>query len=294
MRRQKEVKTGPVRGKRVGLKSAVGLGLAFSMVSAAGAAGASHYFRVRGGGEGRAVVACNGGVSQLSHVLDENASIFPGDPETTIDYQSFFYQDDDGNDVFSYRIEALGVATHTGTHFDAPGHFIEGGRTVDQMDASEFIWPAYIIDVRERMEDDGPNFQLTKQDIKEYEWENGKIKKGSMVIIRTGLAEAFGTGTLDGGDGYFAEAPGFSGDAVQWLVDRRDAGGIGSDSFGPDATEDEDFNATYTILANDRVAMPGLTNLDSMNVKGDVIIASPVRLENGSGYQVNPIACHGS
>ncbi len=280
MKRQDEAKTGSARGKRIGLKSAVGLGLAFSMVSAAGAAGASHYFRVRGGGQGRAVVACNGGVSQLSHVLNEDASIFPGDPETTIEL--FATIADDG-----YLVEDLSLATHTGTHFDAPGHFIEGGRTVDQMDASEFIWPGYIIDVRDRMEEEGPNFQLTKQDIKEYEWENGKIKKGSMVIIRTGLDEAYGT------EGYFADAPGFSGDAVQWLVDRRNVGGIGSDTFGPDATEDEDFLATYTILLNDRVAMPGLTNLDSMNVKGDVIIASPIRLENGSGYQVNPIACHG-
>ncbi len=267
-------------GKRIGLRSAIGLGLVFSIVSAAGAAGASYAFRVRGGGEGRAVVACNGGVSQLSHVLNEEAPIFPGDPETTIEI--FATIENDG-----YLVEDLSLATHTGTHFDAPGHFIEGGRTVDELDASEFIWPAYIIDVRERMEDEGPNFQLTKQDIKEYEWENGRIKRGSMVIIRTGLAEAYGT------EGYFAEAPGFSGDAVQWLVDRRRIDGIGSDNFGPDATEDEDFLATYTILLNDRFALPGLTNLDSMNIKGDVIIASPIRLENGSGYQVNPIACHG-
>ncbi len=54
-----------------------------------------------------------------------------------------------------------------------------------------------------------------------------------MVIIQTGLETAFGT------DGYSADAPGFSADAVQWLVDRRRIGGIGSDSYGPDATSDE-------------------------------------------------------
>ena len=265
-------------GRKVGLRSAVGLGLVFAMVSAAGAAGATYAFRVRGGGEGRAVLACNGGVSSLSHVLNADAPIFPGDPETSIEI--FANIADDG-----YLVEALSLATHTGTHFDAPGHFIEGGRTVDELDASEFIWPAYIIDVRERMEEEGANFQLTKNDIKDYEDENGRIRRGSMVIIRTGLAEVYGT------EAYFGDAPGFSGAAVQWLVDRRDVGGIGSDNFGPDATSDELFDATYTILLNDRIAMPGLTNLDSMNIKGDVIIASPVRLEDGSGYQVNPIAC---
>ncbi len=268
----------PRSTRKVGLRSAVGLGLVFAMVSAAGAAGATYAFRVRGGGEGRATLACGGGVSSLAHDLNVAAPIFPGDPETSVEI--FANIADDG-----YLVEALSLATHTGTHLDAPGHFIEGGRTVDQLDSSEFIWPAYIIDVRDRMEEEGPNFQLSKNDIKRYERENGKIKKGSMVIIRTGLAEAYGT------DAYFADAPGFSGSAVQWLVDRRDVGGVGSDNFGPDATSDELFDATYTILLNDRVALPGLTNLDSMNIKGDVIIAAPVPLEDGSAYQVNPIAC---
>lgn len=266
--------------RRVALRSTMGVALAFVVATSAGAAGATYHFRVRGGGPGHAALACNGGVSQLSHVLNEDASIFPGDPETSIDI--FANLPDHG-----YLVEDLSVATHTGTHLDAPGHFIDGGRTVDELDAEELVWPAYIIDVRDRMEAEGPNFQLTKKDIRAYERENGRIRKNSMVIIRTGLAESFGT------EGYFAEAPGFSGAAVQWLVDGRKIGGIGSDSFGPDATEDELYDATYTILANDKVALPGLTNLDTMNIRGDVIIAPPVRLEDGSGFLVNPIACHG-
>lgn len=272
--------SGTKRSKLRRARPALGVALAFVVATSAGAAGAAYHYRVKGGGPGHARLACNGGVSQLSHVLNENASIFPGDPETSIEI--FANVADDG-----YLVEDLSVATHTGTHLDAPGHFIEGGRTVDQLDATELIWPAYIIDVRDRMEAEGADFQLTKADIKAYEDENGRIKKGSMVIIRTGLAEAFGT------DGYFAESPGFSGASVQWLVDKRKVGGIGSDNFGPDATSDELYDATYTILANDKVALPGLTNLDSMNVTGDIIMAAPIRLENGSGFQVNPIACHG-
>lgn len=266
--------------RRIGLRSAVGLGLVFALVSAAGAAGATYGFRVRGGGRGYAAVSCNGGVSQLSHVINEDAPIFDGDPLTTIEIAATIEHE-------FYLVEAVDMATHTGTHFDAPAHFIEGGRSVDELDASEFIWPAYIIDVRDRMATEGPNFQLTPQDIRRYERRNGRIRWGSMVIIRTGLAEAYGT------EAYFGDSPGFSGDTVQWLVDHRRIDGIGSDNFGPDATNDLEYDATYTILLNDRFAMPGLTNLDSMNVRGDVIIASPIRLEDGSGYQVNPIACHG-
>lgn len=225
----------------------------------------------------------------MAHVLDENNSIFPGDPETVIERLDFFYQDDDGNDVFSYRIEDLSHATHTGTHLDAPSHFIEeGARSIDELDATEFVWPAYVIDVRDRMtgtEADG--FQLSVDDIKDYERHNGRIERGALVIIHTGIGESFGT------DGYFADAPGFSADAVQWMIDRRRIDAIGSDTFGPDASSDEDFGATYTILANDGVALPGLTNLESMNTRSDIVIAPPVRLLDGSAFQVNPLACHG-
>ena len=263
--------------------------LALTILGTAGAVGTSQAFRARSHGPGRAELICRGGMSSLAHVLDENAPIFPGDPETSIDREDFFYQDDQGNDVFSYRIEDISLGTHTGTHLDAPSHFIEeGARSIDELDATEFVWPAYVIDVRDRMtgtEADG--FALTIDDIKQYQRDNGRIQKGSLVIIRTGLGEAYGT------EAYFDDAPGFSADAVQWMVDEREIKAIGSDTFGPDATSDEDYSATYTILANDGVAIPGLANLDSVSTRGDIVIAPPVRLLDGSAYQVNPLACHG-
>ncbi len=278
-------------------RKVVAAALTIAIVGSAGAVGATMAFKVKSNGPGKAELSCSGGISSLAHVLNEQSSYFPGDPETVInrlkydlDYNEYDESEPPLGDNFSYRIEELTTATHTGTHLDAPAHFIESGaRSVDQLEASEMVWPAYIIDVRDSMtgtEEDG--FQLGIDDIKAYEKKNGKIQRGSLVIIQTGLAEAFGT------DGYFADAPGFSGEAVQWMIDARKIEAIGSDSFGPDATSDPDFSATYTILANDGVAIPGLTNLDSMTVRGDIVIAAPVPLENGSAFQVNPLACHGS
>ncbi|MEZ5249451.1 MAG: hypothetical protein R2713_09660 [Ilumatobacteraceae bacterium] len=76
------------------------------------------------------------------------------------------------------------------------------------------------------------------------------------------------------------------------MVDQRRIGGVGSDTYGPDATSDVDFAATYTILANDRVAMPDIANVDSLNRNGDIIIASAVPLVDGSALMVDPLACH--
>ncbi len=92
-------------------------------------------------------------VSSLSHVLDEDASIFEGDPETHITV--FDYRADP---ALGFMIEEVTVSSHTGTHLDAPGHFIDGGRLIDDLTPDELIMPAYVIDVRDRMaaeDDDG-------------------------------------------------------------------------------------------------------------------------------------------
>jgi kynurenine formamidase len=264
-------------------KTAKTLATALGLVAVATTAGvaASNGFRVSGGAGSGAKLECPGGMARLGHIFDQNASIFPGDPSPTITIVATI-------PVLGFLVEEVKTGTHTGTHLDSPGHFITGGRTVDQLAAEEFVWPAYVIDVRARMAttaDDG--FQLSIADIKAYEKQNGKIKNGSMVIIRTGFDQFFRT------PAFLDAAPGFSGAAVQWMVDQRKIGGIGSDTFGPDATSDTAFDATYTILNNNKVALPALNNLQALQVKGDIIMAPTVALRAGSGYQTDPIACLG-
>ncbi len=275
--------TNSTRTLRMNAKTAVVASLAVGVVALLSVAGvaASNAFKLSGGDNGGAKLECPRGLARLGHPFDQNASVFPGDPAPHISLAATI--EDNG-----FLVEEVTTGTHTGTHLDAPGHFIAGGRTVDQLAGSELVWPVYVIDVRQRMaatEDDG--FQLSVADIRAYEKQNGKIKNGSMVVIRTGFDAFFGT------PAFLNPAPGFSGAAVQWLVEQRNVGGIGSDTFGPDATSDTDFAATYTILNNNRVALPGLNNLEALQVKGDILMAPTVALRNGSGYQTDPLACLG-
>ena len=260
------------------------MGIAVAVIGVAGVAGAGVGIKITGGGKGddRAQLSCPGGMSRLAHPWGYGMSIFEGDPETTVSIVNTIEPD-------GYLLEQVSTGVHTGTHLDAPGHFVNGGRTVDQLQAREFVWPAYVIDVRSRMTgSDADGFQLTVDDIRAVERSQGKIPKGAMVIIQTGFDQKFGT------DEYVTGAtPGFAGATVQWMVDARRIGGIGSDTLGPDATSDELFDATYTILANDRVALPDIDNLDSLNPVGDIIIAPAVPLQGGSGFMVEPLACHG-
>jgi kynurenine formamidase len=264
---------------KTGTAVTMALGLVAALAVTGVAAGNS--FKITGGGSSGAKLECPRGIARLGHVFDENASVFPGDPSPHITLAATI-------EANGFKVEEVTTGTHTGTHLDAPGHFIAGGRTVDQLAGTELVWPLYVIDVRQRMAaaaDDG--FQLSVADIRAYEKQNGKIKNGSMVVIRTGFDAFFGT------PAFLDAAPGFSGAAVQWMVDQRNIGGIGSDTFGPDATSDADFSATFTILNNNRVALPGLNNLESLQVKGDIIMAPTVALRNGSGYQTDPLGCLG-
>lgn len=278
----------PVKSNRWSSRGLTTLMTVVALIAMAGVAGAGVGIKIKAKG---AELKCDGGMSHLSHVLDENASVFPGDPAPHIEV--IFDVANDG-----FLLEEITTGTHTGTHLDAPGHFVEGARTVDELEPHEFVWPAYVIDVRDRIAAEGGDFQLSAADIQAYEDEHSEIKKGSMVVIQTGWDAKFGVDGVDEEgntvDDYVDDiAPGFSGAAVQWMFDERHIAGVGSDTLGPDAYTDEFFDATYVALLNDGVALPGLNNLDSLAVRGDLIMAPAVRLGDGSGYQVSALGCLG-
>ncbi|MGI9646822.1 MAG: cyclase family protein [Ilumatobacteraceae bacterium] len=260
--------------------------------------------KTTGAGSGKAVVNCPGGMSRLGHEFNEEMSVFPFDPAVHV------------SDVYTvaddfFKVEAISFGPHAGTHLDVPNHFIEDGRSIEELAAEEFVWPVYKIDVRGQSFTD--NF-VEVADIEAYEAEHGKIKKGSLVVLQTGAEQFWGLdgpgdarGTTPGQDKdgnpvvladntddlFDFENAGFSGPAVQWMFDKRNIDGVGSDAYGPDAAGDEFFDATYTTLLNDGVALVAIANLDSVSVRKDVIIASGVALSDGSGFSTDPIACHG-
>lgn len=269
----------PAPSRRRKIPLFVAVVVAASLAGFGLAAASGNGFFVNNGKGSDASIRCPGGIYRLSHTLTDSIPVFPGDPQPVI--EEVFTVEQDG-----FLVETIVNGTHAGTHIDAPVHFIEGARGIDDIHGDELVWPSYVIDVRDRAATD-PDFQLTWEDIRAYEKMHGWIPTGAMVIIQTGFEDLWETPDA------FANgiAPGFSGDAVQRMFDERNIGGTGSDYFGPDATNDPLFDATYVTLLNDGVVLTNLNNLDSLVVKGDIIMAGAVRLENGSGFQVDPLAC---
>jgi kynurenine formamidase len=220
------------------------------------------------------------GYARLGHVLDENAPLFPGDPP----FSSTIFNTIDAD---GYKLELISMGTHTGTHVSAPCHFITGAKCIDELPASAFVLTSYVLDVRARIAADPAHadFKLTVQDIKKFEASIGKkIPNHAVVIIYTGFQERWGDPS------YFDNAPGFSTAAVEWMVAKRGIGAIGSDTFGPDASTDPNFEGSTAIYTAGGITFENMAGLDQLHTYGDTVVATPDRLKDGSGFPTSPIA----
>jgi len=220
------------------------------------------------------------GLVFLSHVNDPNRTpVFPGDPEFTLTTVATVPVD-------GFYMQYVQEAEHTGSHWGAPAHFQEGGLTADQLDPEDLFLPVAKIDVRDKVAGND-DYAVTVDDLRRYERRNGRIPRGAAVIAWTGWDARWGTpayANLDT-DGVIHQ-PGFSIEAVQWLVDNRrldERGALGTDTFGPDLGIDDTFAVSVLLYDQHRISLENLTNLGALPAKGaHVLVGGPINLA-GSG-----------
>jgi kynurenine formamidase len=186
---------------------------------------------------------------------------------------------------------------HTGTHFDAPVHWVTGKDYPDNATHSipvrKFIGPACVIDVAERARSN-PDFLVTKQVVEEWEARHGRIASGAWVLIRTDWskrtdAKQFLNIKEDG-----PHTPGFHPACVPFLAKERDILGVGVETVGTDAGQAATFEPMFpchTIMhGSNRFGLASLTNLDQLPPTGAVVIAPPLKIVNGSGSPLRVLA----
>ena len=217
----------------------------------------------------------------LWQTLSPQDPLFPGDPE-------FTYRIADTIPADGYLLEQItSLGTHTGTHISAPAHFHQGAPYLSQLDESWTLMPLVVIDVRERVAKAGGDFTIEVKDLQHFERCHGRIPSGGCVLLLTGFGRLYFQPKRPGPtNDYFDPAPGFSGAAVTWLFDKRSIKATGSDTFGPDATSDEDFSATSITLAKGGITVenvgPGLAR---MRPFGDWVSINGAR-PRFSGFQM--------
>jgi kynurenine formamidase len=181
---------------------------------------------------------------------------------------------------------------HTATHLDVPGHFVPNGRLTPQLDPSELMFvPAAVIDISERAARD-PDSKVEVADLRRYERRYGRIPHRALVVMNSGWqsrvndADAF-LGRDAAGMLHF---PGFSADAAEFLVERRDISGVAVDTISIDAAANTGAPVHHTVLGADHYALENLANLARIPCSGAQIIIGVVPWENGSGGPCRVVA----
>lgn len=225
-------------------------------------------------------------VASLSHSNSPDTPVWPGNPsfamETVVTIE---------NDGFYANV--LTCHEHTGTHMDAPAHFITDGATVDQLDPAQLVAPLAVIDVTAQAEAD-VDYGLAVDDLLAWEAEYGTLPAGAFVAMHSGWAariddaEAFVNLDADGVMHY----PGFSPEAAAFLIEERSIVGIGSDTLSQDPGNSTDFGTHVTILGAGRYGVEGVANLDTVPASGAMVVLGAPNHQHGSGGPTRIIALH--
>lgn len=184
---------------------------------------------------------------------------------------------------------------HTGTHFDAPNHWITGKDLADigSVPVGAFVAPAAVIDVTAEVAAD-PNFVIERQHLQAWEAEHGALPDGGWLLCRTGWSarttqEAMINNTETG-----PTSPGMSSECARWLAEESSMQGIGVETVGTDAGAAHSFDPPFPchafFLGADKYGLAQLQNLDKLPATGAVILASPLKIVGGSGSPVRVLA----
>jgi kynurenine formamidase len=189
-----------------------------------------------------------------------------------------------------YASNNYSASEHGGTHADAPIHFAENGRTIDQIPLEEWIGPAVKVDVTKKCEENR-DYLLEVEDILNWEKQYGKIPVGAWVIMYTGIDTQYYPdkkkvlGTDKEGDAALPELsfPGFSPESVDYLIKERDITGIAIDTPSVDYGNSKDFKVHQILCGADKLALENIANLDKLPNYGVILYVIPMMIKNGTG-----------
>ncbi|MHB1740286.1 MAG: cyclase family protein [Actinomycetes bacterium] len=221
-------------------------------------------------------------VVDLSQPLGPSTVMWPGAPAPAAEDVATFA---DGG----YFARLVHVFEHSGTHFDAPCHMVEGTASVDEVLASTLIVPARVIDISARLAGDADGTLLV-HDVAEHEAAHGTIPEGCAVLLRTGWEEHNTDLEAYAGAPGELRFPGFGVEAAQHLVDRGVVG-LGVDTLGIDPGCAASF-PVHKQVSHPRGVwhLENLMNLAALPPSGAWVFVGVPKLVGGSGFPARVLA----
>jgi kynurenine formamidase len=190
----------------------------------------------------------------------------------------------------------ISFGEHTGTHFDAPVHWITGRdlpeNTTDTLRPSSLIGPACVIDCSADAARDA-DFLLTADRVLAWEKQHGTVPSRSWVLMRTDWSKRADPVAFQNFDDAGQHTPGPDASAVRLLV-ARGVLGFGTETIGTDAGQAAHFRPPYPchtfMHGASRYGLQCLANLDQLPPVGSIVIAAPLKIQRGSGSPVRALA----
>jgi len=197
---------------------------------------------------------------------------------------------------YYYSAYAFSTAEHGGTHLDAPVHFAEAKKTVDQLSIEQLVGDAIVVDVSDKSLTDR-DYQVQISDFEDWELQNGKIPEQTIVLIRTGYGKFWPDpstylGTSVKGPEAIANLhfPGLHPSAANWLVVNRTIKAIGLDTPSIDYGQSQLFESHQMLFKENIPVFENVANLDKLPIRGIWVAALPMKITGGSGSPLRIIA----
>ncbi len=220
-------------------------------------------------------------IIDLTYSLNKSNAYWPAPSYTPFKYNPVATLKDNG--VFS---GTYSTPEHLGTHIDAPNHFEYNQPSVDEIKLDTLIGPASVIDISDKVEHNS-DYKLTVADIIDWEKVNGKIRERSIILLNTGWSSRWNDyekyKNVDNSNKL--HFPGYSADAADFLVEKRNINGIGIDTLSADCGMSTDFNVHHIINGSSKYILENVANLDKLPPTGATLIIAPIKIEGGSGGQ---------
>jgi len=247
-----------------------------------GAAGAALAAALPAAARGRSGAGATS-VQDLTHLFFEGFPTFGPPSPAREDYATY--------GVNGFYSQTWTFHEHSGTHMDAPGHFIPGKRLTPDIPVSDLIAPLAVIDIR-RKAARNPDAMVEVSDIRKYERAHGAIPAGALVAMDSGWAAKVENSDAFKGGAAFPNYhfPGFSSDAAMFLAEERNVRAIGVDTLSLDYGASTDFKTHVTILGANRWGLENVANIARIPPKGATLFVGAPRVQDGSGGPTRVLA----
>lgn len=184
---------------------------------------------------------------------------------------------------------------HTGTHFDAPNHWVTGKDLDDvaSVPVRRLIGPAAVMDVSAQVAQD-PDFLVEVEHIKAWEAEHGPLPDGGWLLVRTGWDSRTTQDEALNANETGPHSPGLSVDCARWVAQESPVLGMGVETVGTDAGAAHSFDPPFpchsSLMGSNKYGLTQLQNLALLPPTGAVVIAAPLPIVSGSGSPARVLA----